>query len=215
MNKVIIHLGMIKTGSTWIQKNVFSNLINYHFIKYYDFDDYPMNTNLIISNEVYSGSIHWFITQKTDIYRYEVARRIHTMFPDAYIILVTREIKPWLKSVYNQYIKECGILKEQAFYDAVYPDWLNITDYKKFLNELFDHVLFLDFNDFKTNKHFFIKNICDFIHEPTISIYDDKRINKTLTGYQLESLRLMNKYLPCNRFICNMVKYVSSTWGSL
>ena len=213
MDKVIVHPGMIKTGSTWLQREFFSRLKGYQILREFDLDDYLEEKNLIISNEVLSGSIKWFSDKPTDKFRYQIADRIRKMFDDPYIILGVRDEEKWLNSVYKQYVKETGSLNKEEFFDAVYDDWKSHSKYVDYLKDNFDKVFIYDFNYFKNDVDGLVKDLCEFLDEPLVKDYNKFKINRTLTKNQIEMLRLMNKYLPFNRKICDLVKFVSKSYG--
>lgn len=126
---ILIHIGLPKTATTFLQNNVFgflsnSNYLhpefvmrNYAFQKLLTADDslydksefkgfldkiYETNQkNIILSNENFSGRY----TNMGCIERSVIAKRLKEIFPHAHILLVLRGQRSIIVSSYNQWIK--------------------------------------------------------------------------------------------------------------
>ena len=131
INNLLIHIGYPKTGTTWLQQHLFSDAvvgfttpfrkgeIKRRLIKPNTLDFaaeackkffYPTllaandsRTRQVISHERFSGSIH-----SGGYDNGTLAKRLATIFPNAKVLIVIREQKSMLWSVYKQYIKMGG-----------------------------------------------------------------------------------------------------------
>lgn len=119
MRDIVLHIGMHKTASTFLQHWYFPQLevnscmhpkVTGEYIgRSPDFDPeqfytmiesetvpYPGSNILLISHEAFSGSVSGTKTQK----KYLISERLVTAFPNAKIIVVVRRQRDWLKSLY-------------------------------------------------------------------------------------------------------------------
>lgn len=151
-NKVIIHTGLHKTGTTYLQNEIWSQLKSYSFIsRPYTQHNHAFNQmqyaddtlynkelveheiskfekkHLLLSDESFSGKPIYF----SYINRSTIAKRLNKLFPDAEIILFIRDQIDIMKSHYSSYIKmPYGVKKiENLFYkpnaDYNYYEYLN------------------------------------------------------------------------------------------
>ncbi|MBL4765818.1 MAG: hypothetical protein JKX67_11190 [Colwellia sp.] len=126
MKKTIIHVGLHKTATTYLQNSVWPMVPNYTYLsrpytqhnhafnqlQYADDSLYDADIlqselakigygNLLISDESLSGKPLSF----SSINRSMIARRLHAQFPEAEIILFLRDQTDIIKSHYSSYIK--------------------------------------------------------------------------------------------------------------
>lgn len=152
MSKTIIHIGLHKTASTYLQESVWPTLTNFTLLsRPFTQHNYAFNQlqyaddslydpelitstlqqipyqNLLLSDESFSGKPLSF----SYINRSLIANRLHQQFPNAEIILFLRDQKDIIKSHYNSYIKmPYGIKKindfiYQAKTDYSYSNYLS------------------------------------------------------------------------------------------
>ena len=214
MNKssIIIHVGMHKTGTTYLQTSFFKMLRNVEIInspKFYqnfakDIDAEFANTNYLISNEGISGvawnhdwllgkqnTYHWIDSFETGV------RKLKSIFPDPIIIIFFRKHGDLLLSMYKQYIHEGGTLGLEDFYgnDKLIRDKdLSYSTRIDRLKSTFNSVYFLSYEDFKSmGDKFLIK----FFGEIGLQIDETKKIksrsNVSISGWKIDSLRAINK----------------------
>ena len=168
MTDIIIHVGLHKTGTTFLQEEVFSRIkkVNYTGILRYDTKIYKDKIN-IISDEDLSIRPHLPVNHKDYLncnQRFVIAKRLHSIFPTAKIIIGIRNKDSWLRSVYSQYVKSGGIYNYDRFICESFDHrFLDFDSYIDYLNDLFNEVLVYRFEDLKQNPFNFVKNICDFI----------------------------------------------------
>lgn len=189
MRKVVLHLGLAKTGTSWLQQQVFPRLpLHFYHCKHYDVLN-KNTSNMLLSFEGLSGTI-----QCND--RYVNAYRLHKLFPKAQVIVVFRGKSSYLHSLYSQFIRGGGTWSFYTFNNWAmrHPYFMDWNLYKAHLRCLFDDVLFLEFEDLKKNPQQFVKELCCFIEVPMPDgiMYD--AVNVTLTKRQLERWRKWNVY---------------------
>ena len=121
---MLVHIGFHKTGTTWLQQGLFSSkAFNRRFTSTqirdalvgptsYQFDPETARALLpcdsasgccVISDERLSGSPHAGGYDSS-----MVAERIAATFPDAKVLIVFREQRAMIHSVYQQYVRDGG-----------------------------------------------------------------------------------------------------------
>ena len=230
MSQITFHIGFHKTATSWIQQVYFSQhpelkLVNNFrepwndlFLSYLINPELPFsrekcislfletakNTRekiIIVSAERLSGHP---ISGGCD--NVQIAERIKTCFPDAKIIIVKRETRSFIESVYKQMVAEGYVGTIHQFintntWKAKGPS----VDYfksdllvKTYLN-LFDKgkVSILKYEDFYENKQDFIKKLDQFlkVSSSRSSIYKNSDIiNKSLKNKRIRALRILNYF---------------------
>jgi hypothetical protein len=146
--KPLIHPGFHKTGTSWLQANVFAN--SEHFDNFFDHEQAellfcrphdlefdPVETRTacaahlshcsnkipVLSSEILSGLIFTGSTISAT-----VARRLKSSFDEARILFTVRAQVPMVRSIYSQYIKRGGRLSLERFlnYQPEYGySWFN------------------------------------------------------------------------------------------
>jgi len=185
---IFIHVGLPKTGTTFLQRKVFPKM-DVNFICKENLATVNLSKKInLISDEELSFKIDMF-----GINKYEVADRIHKLFPDAKIIVVFRDKESWLKSMYNQYLK--------SFYRPYMPfekykeimikmGAFDFKKYEDYLKTLFPEVLVLQFEDMKKDIYGFVSKICDFVGVD-MPEFDPKPINVSLNKKQLAFIQFV------------------------
>ncbi len=155
VDKVIIHIGYPKTGSTWFQNQFFPNIKNFQFVDKRQIKDNFILTNsldfdpkvirnkfskpeksLILSHEllvggmIHTGGVNGIITK-------EFANRLYSVFPEAHIIIFIRNQVDHIASAYNQYIRDGGNFNINKY---LYQNSFNALN--KFFFFSFDFLLF-------------------------------------------------------------------------
>jgi len=187
--EIFIHVGLPKTGTTFLQEKVFPKMdVNFICKENLVTAKLSLDKVNLISDEDLSHKIDIFGSNK-----YEVANRIHRMFPNAKIIVVFREKEKWLKSLYNQYLK--------AFYRPYIPfekfrnivvesGALEFEKYEQHLKNLFDDVLVLQFEDMKKDVYGFVSKICEFMGVD-VPDFDTTPVNVSLNERQLKLIQFV------------------------
>ena len=160
MGQTILHIGMPKCGSTFLQKYIFTQVSSYEFIK--DSTKYCASKNQILSDERLSGKIwqtkrnhlvgdfekSWF-----ENFRTSTARLAHD-FSNVRVLFVIRPHRDLIISLYKQYIHEGGSLGFNEFRDAVFDKKESTDFYSKRLEHLnslgFREIIIVELNKLRT-----------------------------------------------------------------
>jgi len=204
MKKIFIHMGLHRTGTTFLQQHVFPKLnVNYihvdakDIMKKADIKDGQIN---LLSSEYFSGApldfknIHYGSSD-----RYLIAEKLKELYPKAELIIVLRNTDDWKRSLYNQYVKSQGHITREEFdkkFDKSYLDYITYTDY---LNKKFGimNVHYFDYQDLKDDYQDFINRMCKVIGVKT-PVVKNVIYNKSLTVGQ-------EKYLEVFRNISDKI----------
>jgi len=202
--KIIFHLGLNRTGTTFLQTKIFPFLKDVNYIPLYLNNRYACNPFMLktegdkttlISNENICFFIKHFDTDK-DVKYYPdsktILKRLKKVFPDASIIFCTREKDSWLKSVYNNSVKN-GYAHSFEYF-LKHSEYIDIDDFVKTLKELFDDVFIYRFEDFVQNKQKIVSDICNFIGTDVPNNIDYRKVNKSLSDKAIKKRLLFNKF---------------------
>jgi hypothetical protein len=170
--KLFIHVGLHKTGTTFLQKQIFPNIPNVNYYGPYmngilipNFVlnvKVPENKTTIISCEGLSGHPGFSFNECS---REEIADRLHSLYPHSKIIIVTRKKERWVDSLYKQYIKMGGTMKYEDWRNENLSDeFFHIDEYIEYLKTLFDDVLVMDFQLLKSDPDVFIQELCKYMN---------------------------------------------------
>jgi hypothetical protein len=201
--KIVIHVGLHKTGTTFLQKEVFQRLEGVEYfgngalcgvIRPENLMVFKKDKINVISHERFSGMP--FLPNSFDS-RFIIALRLKDLFPNAKIIVCTREDKEeWLLSLWKEYVtgKTNGTLPYLKWEKQLNKKYLDQQRYVNFLRSLFQEVLVFDYSKFNSSNEKVIEEICKFIgvETPTIGI---KGRNVSLTDTQTEKIRKLNVFL--------------------
>ena len=217
---VLIHVGYIKTGSTWLQKHFFPFVENtacidrrYVFNKIIKPDNENFNTeeilkyfnnfsdkNIIISQESLIGGV--FMQQ---IKRNEIANRIKILFPEAKIVIFIRNQAELISSAYSMHVKLGETRKITDYIFNKSSSSKNIS-YDNFLFDFlkFDNIISLYQNLFGIN------NVKVFLYEDLLA--DNLKFLNDFKGFynfeieidsldfNKENIRLRKKLYGVKRF---------------
>ena len=197
--EIVIHIGLHKTGTTFLQQEVFPKIPNINY-----------QTKVDLTTKVEEGKINLFSDENLDggsyrlfntvQHRYNIMKNLHTLYPKAKIILCIRDKDRWLKSAHKQYIVAYKSCSFEEYKQRLDKGFLDFDEYVKRLDALwFDNVYVCHFEDLKRNPKQFVKDICDFIGvEPPE--FENKTVYKGITDNQVKFIRLYDKLLPSKIF---------------
>ena len=203
MCDIVLHPGLFKTGTTFLQKGFFPfldnvNLIVSQYFKNWDVQEGKIN---IISEENLSLSRPLFYDHRKAIL---VLDYLHKLFPNAKIIIGTREKISWLRSCYNQFIRDTGeYVSFETYYDE-YKDFMDVDVYLKEIKNRWENVFVYHQETLRDE----LKPMCDFIGCSFPVFYLDKRFNVSLSDNQLRVLRFFN-FFHLNYEVNNFIKKIN------
>ena len=192
MNKEIyFHVGLAKTGSTFLQKNFFPYLKN---IKYLDTHKYNKCVDIINSSNYKS----YLISREFDKQFEKEIKKFTTFFPQTKIIVVFRRHDKWIASQYKKSVKNGWYWNFKNFYninntglwkdsDMTYMNKIEII--KKYSKS---EPLILKFEELKKNPF----NYLDRISNYTNSKYSKAKIslNTVHKSYSEKQLIFLQKF---------------------
>ena len=204
MGKVIIHIGMHKTGTSFLQKEVFPKLENTFYAHNNQFfvpwkEQLPINSdNMLLSYEGFSG-FPWDNKQSRNnwLQSFDLnIKQLKKFFPDAIIIIFFRKHGDLITSLYKQYLHEGGELCFNDFYGdnkIIDKKDLNIKHRLDFIKDNFNKVYFLNYQSFLEIgtdylRHFLNKELSLELHEAV----KPNKTNVSVSGPKKEVLRHYN-----------------------
>lgn len=214
MNKTVIHVGLHKTASTFLQENVWPKLKGFTYLtrpytqhnhafnqlQYADDSLYQKELivreldkiapgNLLLSDEAFSGKPIFF----SYINRSIITKRLKDLFPDATIIIFIRDQKDIILSHYSSYIKmPFGTKKIEHFFrkpgqEYTYQDYLekpNLFDLNTLYYNVNDYFIHLDCFLYSRLIDLYFK----LFEDVKIFLYEDLKTNQGTVLERLEGI---------------------------
>ena len=184
--KRILHAGLHKTGSTFLQKNLFSNIDSKNF--YFIGDNFGLESGLIISEHV---EILLFSNEASCGHPYPVAQEFSidilrsnvTVLGIDSIILVTRDFESWILSLYYQTLNEGYTWSLNTFLKKNKDNlraWTNCEQViKKYALKSGLDLLIFNQEELLNNPQELCDRICQFIGVEPVSVnYSSENISK-------------------------------------
>lgn len=181
--KVYFHVGLERTGTTFLQRKVFPYLIGTHFIPKKDFANAPS----IIARGEYDSYLvsHEFNRGFDD----SVKAFYESVEADIYPILVLRRHDQWLLSLYKRILKNGNFITLETFAKSqLNPDALSFYNKILLLQSLGNSPLVLSYDDLVNHQAGFIQIICD--HTGTKCPIDTTKLKPTHRSYSEHQLQL-------------------------
>ena len=196
---LIIHVGLPRSGSTFIQKKIFKRL---NMDKYY-----IRGTNfggLNIETPIKKDKINIFTKESLSNIRrsydkncrFKNIDRLKILFPDAKILFIHRDDTSFRKSIYKMMIQEGYHRSYEEFIEKIKKmnHYLSNDIYYDKLVDNFDCVKRIEFKLLLENKKRFVEEIYDFIGCDIIDGIDMHPINKSWNDNRTENARSLNRY---------------------
>ena len=191
--QIYLHLGLIKTATTFLQREVFPQLsINYYEkpdILRQEFD----GNKILISNEEWCHNKYVPNNPELLDFDFVTIKKLAKLFPGARIVLGTRG-EGFEKSLYSRFLLAGTTLSYNEFKRRLNKDFLNQIRYIIECRKLFGEVLIYTMKDLKKNPQGIVNDICNFMNVPTLNIDNDKRYNISLKPMQQKVLRVLNTF---------------------
>lgn len=202
MSNLIIHIGLHKTGTTYLQYEYFNSLKdviymhgNQFFVPWKE-QVSKEKKMMLLSYEGFSG-IAWN-KESSWIESFEVnIAALKQFFPQAIILITFRKHGDLLLSMYKQYINEGNSCDLNEFYGetgVIKSDDLSFKTRINLLEEYFERVYFLNYESFKAEGTNYYDNL--FRKEFSLTRQNNQKhiskSNKSISGPKLELLRKIN-----------------------
>lgn len=183
LEKVIIHIGLHKTGTTFLQNTVYPNILNADYYRGWDGLNKIVSGRkeyVIISDEKLSGDPFDKKVCYLDSFKYSITN-LQKLLPNAIILVTVREPKNWISSVYKQHIHQGGTLKPEDFFSLQTPflrkEDVQLREKIEFLKNTFSTIKVLESN--KLNN---IEYLIEFLRGLNLQIDKQKIIAMRVTN---------------------------------
>lgn len=200
MNSLIIHIGLHKTGTTFLQNNLFPALPNTSVIRGFHSHRKLMKVNpnhqIILTDEGLSGNL-WKGTYLNDFYAN--MNRLKSIYHNPKIIFGIRNQLSFILSVYKQYLHEKGTKDLSFLYNlhnsgVLKHEELLLMPKIKFLQDNFNHLFIYSQESLNTRYSDFINEFVKFINVDAINNKINKPANVGVnTVLQVKTLKKLNK----------------------
>lgn len=191
--EIVIHLGLHKTGTTFLQKNVFPKLKDVEVQHLMQICQIKFNSDkriLLISSEGLLSSMPHYPDNNTVENSIEALYRI---FPNAKIILGVRNERTWFKSCWNQYIRDGGTLSFSEYLMKYGGNCLLPREYIDIIDNTWKNVFVYDQQELKMHSFDVIEKMCKFVNVP-MPIFEVATINKSFSKNKIKILRFINHW---------------------
>ena len=190
--KIFIHVGLPKTGTTFLQKHFFPKL---------DLDYYgnelikkTVNGKTLFSDESFYGN---FIYERNAEC---ILDNIKKLYPNANILFVKRNKDKWLHSCYKQYLtnkkdKNSYISFNEYKSNVFIDEALDFEYYLDMCNNRFKNVYILEYVHLLKNEKRFFREICNIL-DVEIPNYENIKENISLKKYHYKFLFNIDKFFP-------------------
>ena len=172
---VFVHIGLIKTGSTFLQKFVFSQLGNtFTYVgptgRFPDPSLLPLRPSLLISNENLGGNPIGPVNQQVPLFEQFKAciDGLCSTFSHPKLIIGFREPASFIQSVYKQHLHERGVFTWEEFLDHYANNLVMNVDFERYIryaqSRMEPHELFLYRQDeFRERREVLIEELMQFL----------------------------------------------------
>jgi len=181
MSKVLIHIGYIKSGSTYLQRwfekhpamyykfKALGGFYNTHDLSWYAEWTTPMHECFVISSEHLSvwksdsdivGLRKGLKKYDIKAYQQKLSETLYSVYPTAKILIVTRGYTSLFQSFYSQYLAIGGTQTFEELIKTMWSDFPELFDYTRVVGlyrEKFgtDNVIVLPYELLRTDPHAF------------------------------------------------------------
>ena len=190
-NQIFFHVGMSKTGSTFLQQRVFPLFKEVEYIPTNQFKKYP---KLAQQSQVEK----LLLSREFDSQMEREVKKWATDFPNTKSILVLRRQDGWIASQYRRFVKNGFGLTFKEFIDIENDsgywerDNLNFYNYIEILEHYFDHKPLVLFHDeLRKSPETFIQKLADYTNS-TVNI-NEIDLSSVHSSYNEKQLKVMLK----------------------
>ncbi|NNT72553.1 hypothetical protein HKT18_10025 [Flavobacterium sp. IMCC34852] len=214
---VHLHIGLHKTGTTYLQYNIFPSLKDFHYVQLppwriltqanlsvQELEKYKSEIlqgwdgqkDLIISNEFFSGAIEKFSKQQLIC----ILDNLKQLFPQAKIIIVLRSPKGYFNSLYNFRVVSRGFCTKSMsdYYAQNKQYFLEKFDYDfllKAVSDRFSKTSAIKYEEIQDNNQY-VAFICKALAIPLFEVSNDVKENtSSKKGTQVKTHLALNRIL--------------------
>ena len=209
--EVFFHVGLPKTGTTYLQRLIFPNLKGIQFYKKRLYDKH----HDIIQNSDYDK---YLFSCEFDKPLKERLLQIKINYPQAKIIVCFRPQVAWLASRYRYHIRKFGGATWAEFFSARNNDAIWKAEelyYMDIVNYIIEHFseppLVLNFESLKTDKKRFWNKIEEYTSTKLDSSFKDKIIKQNFDDKSLYVLRKFNRWRKYEHLPNSFPKFIRKT----
>lgn len=196
---------MHKTGTTYLQTQVFPHWPGVYFVQYpllRDIVKYPAEKKILISDEGLSGSYRDSFLSETRSWGEERKICLHNLarlFPEARILICFRKHFDMILSLYKQYLQEGGVYEFNDFFNlehdcVIKRNDINYTEILNCIEREFKNSVFFYTYDEMDQLNNLIRDMSNFMGTAKFTITQTEvRINPGVKGLQGRLLRAINK----------------------
>lgn len=201
MSQVYLHIGLHKTGTTFLQLSVFPYIEGVTSFSHFNhITDLAKKNNhkLLISNEGFCGN-PWKGNYYNEFEQQVI--NLKQLFPESAVIIGFREQLPIITSLYKQFIQRGGTREVDYLYNKENTGVLKHQDFlyvKKieFLKQHFDQLFFYTQENLKKDPQTFIRQFCNFLGVPQNKVLTHLKTSEVNVGVksinQVNILRTAN-----------------------
>lgn len=188
---IVLHVGLHKTGTTFLQLRVFPNMKGVHLVVHPKIFLLKLDENRVnlISDESLTGRPHYLIGNEGKRF----ADALYSLFPNARIIIGFREVNSWFESIYKQYVYRGGTISRSKFRSLMDKSFLDFNSYLENFKH-FREIHIYQYEELVKNPDNVIKKMSDFIGVP-MPEYTLVRDNVSLSSSQTNVLRRLNYFV--------------------
>lgn len=203
MPRIAIHIGLHKTGTTYIQSTLLPNLAGVSLVRgwfsHREIIAKDFSKTLVISDESLSGALF-----SGDYYNdfLRKVQKLKTLYQNPKIIIGIRKHDSFLLSSYKQYLHEKGTGEFSALFNKedtglIKQHELLLTQKLTHLKEVFSDVFIYSQESLRERPQDFLDGLCRFLEvENNIVLADLKRSKSNVgvnTKFQVSTLKRLNK----------------------
>ena len=189
--QIYFHTGLSKTGSTFLQQQIFPKLTDIHYIPTIKY-----RHALKLIPEIQADKI--LVSREFDQQFEQEVIKFSAQYPNAYPIIVFREPGSWAVSNYKRFVKNGHPISFTEFIDVQNDKGIfKIEDfqYSRYVNLLEKHFtqkpLVLIYEDLKADSHSFLQTISNYLGiKPN---YNSFNLKPNHISYDENALKLVRK----------------------
>ena len=200
--EIYFHVGLAKTGSTFLQKKFFPFLND---IKYINTHKYRKCIK-IINNTNYKS---YLISREFDRQFEKEVKNFTEHFPQTKIIIIFRRHDKWITSQYKRYVKNGWHWNFEDFYEISGNGYWKDSElfYKNKLDLIKKYTIYkpliLNFDELKINPHNFFNKIINY----TNASYKKNSISLNIVHKSFSEKQLLFLRAYCRKFKKNVPEY--------